>query len=283
MNLDDLRTSSSSIKNEKEKKQSFILFDDLVPSERNKKIYIVKADLTETIRENGLKESFTVQRLKNGKYEILSGNRRYLSIKKLLAEDPEFTYMWVQGSNKKRYSPTRDGIPCKIIERDLDDNEKLEIIMSSNDHRDYDKMEIYHVVMNWKNLYKKKGYEGKLNEKIAENAPIAARTIAEILADKWLINSRNIKDVEKCGSFAEYCKQEAENIKPGKAPMPKPKMDGFNKEYAYQDKVRTHFEKIDFDKLDIKGDYYDDLRKNAKMMIQTIMDAYNFTERDLKR
>jgi hypothetical protein len=266
--------------NEREKKQSLIPFNKLKPSKRNSEIYLVKGDLKESIKDNGLMESFTVKRLDDGYFEILSGNRRYASFKELLDENPDFTYVWVQGNSV--YSPLRDGIPCKIVERQLSDSEELKTIMGSNDHRDYDKLEIYHVVMKWKDIYKDEGYEGKLNEKIAENAPISARTIADILSDKWVINSSNIDDVERYGSWAAFCLHEAENQKPEKAPKPKPKMDGFNKEYKYLDKIQDHHEKLDFDKLDIKDSYYDDLRENAVRTVKTIMEAYNLFAKDLK-
>lgn len=276
----DMRAQENILRSDREKKQSFIPFNKLVESEENSKIYIVKPDLVDTIKEHGLRESFTVRRLNDGKFEILSGNRRYVSFKKILDEDPDFRYLWVQGN--KYYSPLTDGIPCKIIENELGNDEATEITLTSNKHRDYDKLEIYRVVMKWKEYYSKEGFEGRLNEKIAENAPVSARTIADILTNKWIINNQNFAEVEECGSWEEYCKQKAENITSEKASMPKPKMNDFNKEYAYQDKIQTHHEKLDFDKLDIKGEYYDDLRKNAVKVIRSIMDVYNLSEKDIR-
>lgn len=281
MNLNDLRTSASSLSGEKQKKQTMISINDLVPSKLNAKIFIVRDDLKESIKELGLLESFTVKRLPNGKYEVLSGNRRFTSLKALVKKDPDFKYKWVQGDNTVYYSPLTDGIPCKIVENDLSKADEMKIILGSNDHRKYDKLDIYNCVMEWKNLYKEEGYEGKLNERIAENSPVESRTIADILADNWLISSKNYKDVSKCGSYEQYTIKLTEEMASGKGPAPKPKMDNFNKEYAYQDKIQKHHEKIDFDKLDIKNEYYDDLRKNAIRMIQTVMDAYNISSKEL--
>ena len=283
MNLNDLKSNSAVLNNERSKKQTFIPFNKLKLSEKNSEIYSVDGDLADSIREHGLNESLTVARLDDGQFEILSGNRRYVSFKKLLEEDSDFRYVWVQGDDDYGvYSPVADGIPCKIIERKMSEDEKVETILSSNNNRDYKKEEIYNVVMEWKDYYTRNGYQGKLNEVIAKNAPVSSRTVADILSNKWMINDNNIDEVKKCGGWEEYCKAQAEMPFTEKGPAPKVKMDDFNKEYSYLDKVISHHEKMDFDKLDIKGSYYDDLRNFAIMTIKSIMDTYNIFEKDLR-
>ena len=57
--------------------------------------------------------------------------------------------------------------------------------------------------------------------------------------------------------------------------------DNFEKEYKYLDKIQSHQEKLDFEKLSINDWQFEDLRKNAISTIQTIMERYGIQKKDI--
>ena len=83
--------------------------------ERNKKNFyeIVNVDeLAEDIKMNGLNHNLVVRKLDNGKYELISGERRYTALTKLVEEGNKIFAL----------------VPCKVIEANDIDSEIKELL-----------------------------------------------------------------------------------------------------------------------------------------------------------
>lgn len=281
-----LSTTPNDVDDEKAKKQTFIPFDKLVQSKDSRKIFLVDDSYKDSINEDGLLTPFLVNRLNDGKYEILSGNKRYEAFKTLV-KNKDFKYKYM-GNNL--LDPMIDGIPCIIVERPLNETEKTLMIIEANKSRDFDKLEIYKMVTKAKELYdalKKDGHiqhgDGREVKWLADRVPVSERTISTILSNQWLINDSNYQNVTKLGTFEKYCEIEAGNQQVVKGVNDRVVKDNpFNKEYKYLDKIDDHHKKLDFDKLNLKESEYDDLRENAKLTIKSIMNAYSVSISELK-
>ena len=95
--------------NEIEAKNNFnVQYIDIKDIERNKKNFyeIVNVEeLAEDIKMNGLNHNLVVRKLDNGKYELISGERRYTAFSKLVEEGNKIFAL----------------VPCKVIEgNDID-------------------------------------------------------------------------------------------------------------------------------------------------------------------
>ena len=275
------RNSIYDINDAKANKLVFIPIDKLVPNEHNSEELFVDDSLKESIREIGLNVPLDVIELDDGRYEISSGERRYTAFLSLLKENPEFRYLW---KGNQTISPVEKGIPCTVNRRDMSEEDRDLIRLIGNKARDYDPLELYNLF-----LTANKAYEGKKNKNqivwgdgrkvdwLAEYLSISPRTIQKMLEDKWIINSKNIKDVKKAGSYSEY----QNSLKEAASGKTVKKNDNFNKEFAFLDKVQKHHTKMDFEKLSINDWQFEDLRKNAILTVQSIMEKYGLSKKDL--
>ena len=275
------RNSIDDINDAKANKLVFIPIDKLVPNEHNSEELFVDDSLKESIREIGLNVPLDVIELDDGRYEISSGERRYTAFLSLLKENPEFRYLW---KGNQTISPVEKGIPCTVNRRDMSEEDRDLIRLIGNKARDYDPLELYNLF-----LTANKAYEGKKNKNqivwgdgrkvdwLAEYLSISPRTIQKMLEDKWIINSKNIKDVKKAGSYSEY----QNSLKEAASGKTVKKNDNFNKEFAFLDKVQKHHTKMDFEKLSINDWQFEDLRKNAILTVQSIMEKYGLSKKDL--
>ncbi|NFO10954.1 ParB/RepB/Spo0J family partition protein [Clostridium botulinum] len=110
----------------------------LVPSKNN--FYGIREieELTESIKENGLMHNLVVRDIGNGKYEIISGERRYTALKKL-------------GYEK---------VPCQIREiNDLD--AELMLIHANLEQRELTPTEKMEGIKRLENIYKQKRKNGE--------------------------------------------------------------------------------------------------------------------------
>ncbi|KIL06613.1 ParB protein [Clostridium botulinum] len=110
----------------------------LVPSKNN--FYGIREieELTESIKENGLMHNLVVRDIGNGKYEIISGERRYTALKKL-------------GYEK---------VPCQIREiNDLDS--ELMLIHANLEQRELTPTEKMEGIKRLENIYKQKRKNGE--------------------------------------------------------------------------------------------------------------------------
>ena len=98
-----------------------------------------------------------------------------------------------------------------------------------------------------------------------------------ILNFKTLVrNSKNYEEIKQAGSYSDY---QNSKVKPEATSNAQ---DNFEKEYKYLDKIQTHQEKLDFEKLSINDWQFEDLRNNAITTIQTIMERYGIQKKDIK-
>ena len=277
------RNSFDDINDAKANKLVFIPIDRLVPNEHNSNELFVDDSLKESIKQIGLNVPLDVIELDDGRYEISSGERRYTAFLSLLREDPEFRYLW---KGNQTISPVEKGIPCTVNRRDMSEEDRDLVRLIGNKSRDYDPLELYNLFITANKAYegKKKRNEivwgdGRKTDWLADYLSISPRTIQKMLEDSWIINSRNIKDVRKAGSYEKFAESKKQNSQPR---MSDPGNDSFNREYRFLDRVQSHHEKLNFEKLGMREYQIEDLRKNALETIAVIMEKYGITKKDLK-
>lgn len=151
--------------NEIEAKNNFnVQYIDIKDIERNKKNFyeIVNVDeLAEDIKMNGLNHNLVVRKLDNGKYELISGERRYTALTKLVEEGNKIFAL----------------VPCKVIEANDIDSEII-LIQANAQTRELTEIEKLEQVKRLTELYrtKKKNGEkvpGKIREIIANDLKLS--------------------------------------------------------------------------------------------------------------
>ena len=276
--------SMADIDDAKANKLVFIPISQLVPNSMNSKELSVDDSLKESIREIGLNVPLDVIQIGNGKYEITSGERRYTAFLSLIEEDPDFTYLW---KGNGRISPVTKGIPCTVNRREMTNEDKDLVRLIGNKARDFDPMEQYNLFFTANQVYeikKKRGEiargDGRKVEWLADYLSVSKRTIQKMLDDSWIVNSRNYMDVKKAGSYSAFLEeknQKKEGVKSSDTGV-----ENFNKEYKFLDKIQSHHQKLDFEKMGLREYQIQDLRNNALETIKTIMERYGIQKRDIK-
>lgn len=151
--------------NEIEAKNNFnVQYIDIKDIERNKKNFyeIVNVDeLAEDIKMNGLNHNLVVRKLDNGKYELISGERRYTALTQLVEQGNEIFAL----------------VPCKVIEANDIDSEII-LIQTNAQTRELTEIEKLEQVKRLTELYKtkKKNGEkvpGKIREIIANDLKLS--------------------------------------------------------------------------------------------------------------
>lgn len=162
-----LNSVSQNVKkaNEIEAKNNFnVQYIDIKDIERNKKNFyeIVNVDeLAEDIKMNGLNHNLVVRKLDNGKYELISGERRYTALTQLVEQGNEIFAL----------------VPCKFIEANDIDSEII-LIQANAQTRELTEIEKLEQVKRLTELYKtkKKNGEkvpGKIREIIANDLKLS--------------------------------------------------------------------------------------------------------------
>ena len=162
-----LNSVSQNVKkaNEIEAKNNFnVQYIDIKDIERNKKNFyeIVNVDeLAEDIKMNGLNHNLVVRKLDNGKYELISGERRYTALTQLVEQGNEIFAL----------------VPCKVIEANDIDSEII-LIQTNAQTRELTEIEKLEQVKRLTELYKtkKKNGEkvpGKIREIIANDLKLS--------------------------------------------------------------------------------------------------------------
>lgn len=142
-------------------KVQYIDINDIHRSKKNFYEIINIDELAEDINLNGLNHNLVVRKLDNGTYELLSGERRYTALTKLVNE-----------GNK-----TFALVPCKVIEANDTDAEII-LIQANAQTRELSDVEKLKQIERLKELYqaKKKNGEkipGKIREVIANDLKIS--------------------------------------------------------------------------------------------------------------
>ena len=151
--------------NEIEAKNNFnVQYIDIKDIERNKKNFyeIVNVDeLAEDIKMNGLNHNLVVRKLDNDMYELISGERRYTALTRLVEQGNEIFAL----------------VPCKVIEANDIDSEII-LIQANAQTRELTEIEKLEQVKRLTELYKtkKKNGEkvpGKIREIIANDLKLS--------------------------------------------------------------------------------------------------------------
>ena len=276
--------SMADIEDAKANKLVFIPIGQLVPNPINSKELSVDDSLKESIREIGLNVPLDVIELNDGRYEISSGERRYTAFVSLIREDPDFRYQW---KGNQLISPVDKGLPCTVNRRNLSDEDRDLIRLIGNKARDYDPLEQYNLFFTANQTYeskKKKGEivrgDGRKVEWLADYLSVSERTIQKMLDDSWIVNSRNYMDVKKNGSYSAYSERKGQKKEETKTSDTG--VENFNKEYSFLDRIQSHHQKLNFEKMGLREYQIQDLRNNALETIKTIMERYGIQKRDIK-
>ncbi|CEJ75460.1 ParB protein [[Clostridium] sordellii] len=132
-------------------KIEYIDIDNIVRNEKNFYEIVDIEDLAEDISINGLNHNLVVRPIKEGKYEIISGERRYTALKELVDKGDE--------KFKK--------VPCKISDlNDLDS--EIVLIQSNAQSRELSETDKLKQVQRLTELYKLKKQKGETVGRIRE-------------------------------------------------------------------------------------------------------------------
>lgn len=153
-----------------EAKNNFkVEYIDIKNIKRNEKNFyeIVNVDeLAEDIKMNGLNHNLVVRKLENGTYELISGERRYTALNKLVQEGNELFAL----------------VPCKVIEANDIDAEII-LIQANAQTRELSDLEKLEQVKRLTELYRTKKAKGekipgKVRELIANDLKLSPTQVS---------------------------------------------------------------------------------------------------------
>lgn len=174
-----MKEKAKQIESEKRFNLQFIPLVKILPNKLNK-VYEVSGipELARSIKDIGLQHNLTVIAQNDGKYRIVSGERRYRAIKLILEEDPDNEMF-------------KGGIPCKVIRQEDEVMEEIMLLRSNNDVRSVDGATRRNVCLKLLELYKirkdRGDIKGSLYNQLADDLQISARQIAKYAATGKLI------------------------------------------------------------------------------------------------
>ncbi len=154
-------------------KVEYIDIDNIKRNEKNFYDIVDVEELAEDIKLNGLNHNLVVRKLDNGQFELISGERRYTALSKLVKE-----------GNK-----TFALVPCKVIEANDIDAEII-LIQANAQTRELSEVEKLKQVQRLKELYKDKKAKG---EKVPGK-------IREIIANDLKLSPTQVGRYEKINS-----------------------------------------------------------------------------------
>ena len=146
-------------------KVEYIDIDNIKRNEKNFYDIVDVEELAEDIKLNGLNHNLVVRKLDNGQFELISGERRYTALSKLVNEgNKEFNL-----------------VPCKVIESNDIDSEII-LIQANAQSRELTEVEKLTQVERLQELYKikKKNGEkvpGKIRDIIANDLNLSATQV----------------------------------------------------------------------------------------------------------
>ncbi|XZH96541.1 ParB N-terminal domain-containing protein [Clostridium perfringens] len=154
-------------------KVEYIDIENIKRNEKNFYDIVDVEELAEDIKLNGLNHNLVVRKLDNGQFELISGERRYTALSKLVKE-----------GNK-----TFALVPCKVIEANDIDAEII-LIQANAQTRELTEVEKLKQVQRLKELYKDKKAKG---EKVPGK-------IREIIANDLKLSPTQVGRYEKINS-----------------------------------------------------------------------------------
>ncbi|MBS6503653.1 MAG: ParB N-terminal domain-containing protein [Clostridium sp.] len=147
-------------------KVEYIAINDIKRNEKNFYEIVNVDELAEDIKMNGLNHNLVVRKLENGTYELISGERRYTALNKLVQE----------GNNLFAL------VPCKVIEANDIDAEII-LIQANAQTRELTDLEKLEQVKRLTELYKTKkangeSISGKIRNIIANDLNLSATQVS---------------------------------------------------------------------------------------------------------
>lgn len=147
-------------------KVEYIDINDIRRNEKNFYEIVNVDELAEDIKMNGLNHNLVVRQLENGTYELISGERRYTALNKLVQEGNELFAL----------------VPCKVIEANDIDAEII-LIQANAQTRELTDLEKLEQVKRLKELYTTKkangeNIPGKIRNLIANDLNLSATQVS---------------------------------------------------------------------------------------------------------
>ena len=147
-------------------KVEYIAINDIKRNEKNFYEIVNVDELAEDIKMNGLNHNLVVRKLENGTYELISGERRYTALNKLVQE----------GNNLFAL------VPCKVIEANDIDAEII-LIQANAQTRELTDLEKLEQVKRLKELYTTKkangeNIPGKIRNLIANDLNLSSTQVS---------------------------------------------------------------------------------------------------------
>ena len=153
-----LENKAASIKDESAYNLRFIKPDLIVTNEKNSLFSHDEIEkLSKSIEDIGLQHNLVVLAQEDGKYRLISGERRYRAILMLLDRRPG-------------YEEFKNGIPCRV-HTGLDEvEEEIRLIRSNTDSRELTPAEKRNAILRLLELYKVRKKEGEISSAYSELA-----------------------------------------------------------------------------------------------------------------
>ncbi|CAM2079648.1 MAG: ParB/RepB/Spo0J family partition protein [uncultured Clostridium sp.] len=147
-------------------KVEYIDINDIRRNEKNFYEIVNVDELAEDIKMNGLNHNLVVRQLENGTYELISGERRYTALNKLVQEGNELFAL----------------VPCKVIEANDIDAEII-LIQANAQTRELTEIEKLEQVKRLKELYNTKkangeNIPGKIRNLIANDLNLSSTQVS---------------------------------------------------------------------------------------------------------
>lgn len=290
-----IKNNANEIQKVKDMKRELVNIGLITPCERNKRLFTVDDKLKDSIDSRGLLVQLVVNKRDDGKYIILSGERRYTALKSLLKDDKDFKYKF----KNLMYSPTADGVVCDVDYNKYTDEELDALIISYNNNRNIensDKLEIYERVIamdeEWKAKREAKELKwgiGREVEVIGKELHLDPKTVQTIKDGNWAyVNPSNYEAVKEAGSYLAYEEQLAntsvsvaepayQKVANTYSDLPTSKL--YEKEIKAFEKLKERYEKLNLDEL---AEWQrDDIANYAVDAILSVMSNLGLEKKDL--
>lgn len=176
-----LTEQTESIKAENNFNLKMIKVEQLVPNKLNEDFKQVDIEaLALSIEDIGLQHNLTVIKQEDGKYRLISGERRFRAIREILQKNPDNIF--------------KNGIPCKVIDNITSVEEEIRLIRSNTDVRTLSPVDKRKAILRLIELYKIRKENGEINSiytRLAEDLQMTVRQVQKYAATENLIPQMN--------------------------------------------------------------------------------------------
>ena len=178
----ELLEEKESILSESEFNLKLIKADNIVPNELNKDFSQSDIDeLSRSIEDIGLQHNLVVLKQADGKYRLISGERRFRAICALIERRASHSF--------------KNGIPCKVVSNLTEVDEEIRLLRANTDTRELTASERRNAVLRLIDLYKIKKDKGEIKSIYAELANDLQMTVRQV--QKYAATGNLIPALEK--------------------------------------------------------------------------------------